>query len=88
MNIIPQGPRVLLKRDPSDGKTASGIHLANTEPKTQGTIIAIRKGLETDIKVGDRVLIPKGGGIPVKIDDLDESGLEVFPLENIFAILK
>ena len=70
---IPVANRVLVKLpvDTKD-KTVGGIHIpqASVEKSSEGTVLAT--GPQTkEIFVGDRVLLPKHGGVPVKLDGSD-----------------
>ncbi len=76
--IRPLGDRVLV--EPIDVKevTKGGIIIPDSakEKPIEGKVIAIGKKLDDDgkeiafdVKVGDKVLLPKYGGTEVKIDD-------------------
>lgn len=79
MKIRPLGARVLVKPvDASGEQTKGGIIIPDSakEKPQEGDVIAIGKKrdddgneIEFDVKVGDRVLMPKYGGTEVKIDD-------------------
>jgi len=80
MKIRPLGDRILVepKKD-GDEQKKGGIIIPDTakEKPMEGKVIAIGKGkiddtgkrIPIDVKVGDRVLMPKYGGSEVKIDD-------------------
>ena len=77
--IKPLGARVLVEpKDGSKEETKGGIIIPDSakEKPMEGTIIAIGvkrdddgKEIPFDVKVGDKVLLPKYGGTEVKIDD-------------------
>ena len=77
----PLHDRVLVKRLPSEEKTAGGIIIPDTakEKPQQGEIVAVGPGARDDsgkvnaldVKVGDKVLFGKWSGTEVKIDGQD-----------------
>ena len=78
MNIRPLGDRVLIEPIEEKEQTVGGIIIPDSakEKPMQGKVIAVGKKLDKDgkeiafdVKVGDRVLMPKYGGTEVKIDD-------------------
>lgn len=79
MNLKPLGDRVVLKPIEVEEKTKGGIVLPDTakEKPQQGKVIAVGSGrvldngtkVPLDVKVGDRVVYSKYGGVDVKIDD-------------------
>ena len=79
MNLKPLGDRVILKQDEAEVTTASGLFLASDakeKPQT-GTIIAVGEGkmdkdgklLPMPVKVGDKVIYGKFGGVDLKYDN-------------------
>ncbi|HEX3052615.1 MAG TPA: co-chaperone GroES [Aggregatilineaceae bacterium] len=72
MKIEPLGARVLVLPLEGEQQTPSGILLPETakEKPQQGTIEAVgdSEEMNTDLKVGDRVLFPKYTGTEVKFD--------------------
>ncbi len=78
-NLTPIGDRVVVKPEPEEQKTKSGIVLPDSakEKPQQGTEIAIGTGkildsgkkVPLDVKVGDNVIYSKYGGTEVKIDN-------------------
>ena len=78
-DIRPLGDRVVVKQEPSEEKTQSGILLPETakEKPQVGTIIAVGPGRVLDngqrvaleVTIGDRVIYSKYGGTEVKIDN-------------------
>lgn len=95
MNIQPLHDRVLVKRQESAHKTASGIVIpdAASEKPDQGEVMAVGPGkLSGDgkvrlpgIQVGDKVLFGKYAGQPVKVG-ADE--LLVMREEDIIGVLE
>lgn len=77
--LQPLGDRVVVKADPAEERTKSGIVLPETakEKPVEGTVIAVGSGWVTDngqkvppeVKVGDKVIYSKYGGTEVKIDN-------------------
>lgn len=69
--------RVMIKLDEPEESTTGGLILVNNIVDThdQGTVIAVGPGklsktgvvIEPEVKEGDRVIIPKGIGTPVKL---------------------
>jgi chaperonin GroES len=90
--LVPLADRVLVKRLEALTKTAGGILLpeSNISKANEGQIIAVGPGLKTKsgevipitVSVGDKVLLPEYGGIPVKVQG-DE--LFLFRNEEILA---
>ena len=81
MNIKVIGNRVVIKQLESEEKTASGILLPDTakEKPFEGEVIAVGPGKVLDngsyepmeVKVGDKVVFSKYGGIEVKLEGED-----------------
>lgn len=79
MKIQPLGDRVLVEPVKEDEVKKGGIIIPDSakEKPTQGKVIAIGTGKVDDegkkipfnVKVGDKVLMPKYGGTEVKIDN-------------------
>lgn len=79
MKIQPLGDRVLVEPVKEEEARKGGIIIPDTakEKPTNGKVIAIGTGKLDDngkkipfnVKVGDKVLMPKYGGTEVKIDD-------------------
>lgn len=78
MKIRPLGARVLVQPVEAAEENKGGIIIPDTakEKPQEGVVRAIgikrdddQKELAFDVKVGDRVLMPKYGGTEVKIDD-------------------
>jgi chaperonin GroES len=78
-NLTPIGDRVVVKPEPEEQKTKSGIVLPDTakEKPSEGTVVAVGSGrildngqkVPLEVKVGDKVIYSKYGGTEVKIDD-------------------
>jgi len=79
MKIKPLGDRVLVEAKKDDEMKKGGIIIPDTakEKPQEAKVIAVGPGKRDDdgkliplnVKVGDRVLMPKYGGTEVKIDD-------------------
>ena len=79
MKIKPLGDRVLVEPVKADEQVKGGIVIPDSakEKPQEGKVIAVGTGKLDDagkkiafnVKVGDRVLMPKYGGTEVKIDD-------------------
>ncbi|KAF9136795.1 10 kDa heat shock protein [Mortierella hygrophila] len=77
--IVPMMDRVLVQRIKPQQKTASGIFIPEKaqEALNEGHVIAVGKGLVTqegkvissELKEGDKVLLPPYGGSIVKVDN-------------------
>ncbi|MGQ0674630.1 MAG: co-chaperone GroES [Rhodospirillales bacterium] len=78
MRFKPLHDRVVVKRVPSDQKTAGGIIIPDTaqEKPMEGEVISVGPGARgedgklhpLDVKSGDRVLFGKWSGTEVKLD--------------------
>jgi chaperonin GroES len=94
MKIQPLGDRVLVEPLKEDEVTKGGIIIPDTakEKPTQGKVIAIGTGKLDDagkkiafnVKVGDRVLMPKYGGTEVKLDGKE---YQIVREEDILGVL-
>lgn len=78
MKIRPLGARILVEPIEAKEESKGGIIIPDTakEKPMEGKVVAVgkkldddRKEIPFDVKVGDRVLMPKYGGTEVKIDD-------------------
>ncbi len=77
--LTPLGDRVMVKQDPGEEKTRSGIVLPDSakEKPQEGTVVAVGMGrildngqkVPLEVKVGDKIIYSKYGGTEVKIDD-------------------
>ena len=91
MAYKPLGARIVVKRAPEITKTAGGVLMPGVLQESLHTgpvkaeVTAIGPDV-LDIKVGDTVLMPKGGGTPVS----DEGGEEVIVIleEEIFGVFE
>ena len=78
-NLTPIGDRVVVKPEPEEVKTRSGIVLPDSakEKPQEGTVIAVGAGRVLDngqkvapeVKVGDKIIYSKYGGTEVKIEN-------------------
>ena len=78
-NLTPIGDRVVVKAEPEEMKTRSGIVLPDSakEKPQEGTVVAVGSGRVLDngqrvpleVKVGDKIIYSKYGGTEVKIDE-------------------
>lgn len=82
VNLTPLGDRIVVKPDPEEVKTKSGIVLPDSakEKPQEGTVVAVGAGkvseytgkrIALDVKVGDKVIYSKYGGTEIKINDED-----------------
>ena len=95
MSLKPLGDRVLIKPEPAEQKTATGLYIAsNAQEKPQrGEVVAVGEGklndngerLPMDVKPGDKVIYGKFGGNEVKIDGEDYLLMRV---DDIYAIVE
>lgn len=78
IKIRPLGERVLIEPAEVKEQLKGGIYIPDTakEKPMEGIVIAVGtkrdkdgKEIAFDVKVGDRVLLPKYGGTEVKIED-------------------
>ena len=77
--LTPLGDRVVVKPEPAEEKTKSGIVLPDTakEKPQEGTIVAVGTGrildngqrVPLEVKVGDRIIYSKYGGTEVKLNN-------------------
>lgn len=78
-NLTPLGDRVIVKPDPEEQKTKSGIVLPDSakEKPQEGTIVAVGSGrvLESgkkvppEVKIGDKIIYSKYGGTELKVNN-------------------
>jgi chaperonin GroES len=78
-NLKPIGDRVVVKPEPEEIKTKSGIVLPDSakEKPSEGTVVAVGSGRVLDngqkvpleVKIGDKIIYSKYGGTEVKIDN-------------------
>ncbi len=78
-NLKPIGDRVVVKPEPEEQTTKSGIVLPDTakEKPQEGTVVAVGTGRVLDngqrvpleVKVGDKIIYSKYGGTEVKIEN-------------------
>ena len=77
--LQPLADRVLVKPMEKEEKTKSGIYLPDTakEKPQEGEVVAVGPGridetgkrIPMDLKVGDRVIYAKYGGMEIKVDE-------------------
>jgi len=77
--LTPIGDRVVVKPEPEEQKTKSGIVLPDTakEKPQEGTVVSVGTGrildngqkVPLEVKVGDKIIYSKYGGTEVKIDE-------------------
>jgi len=70
MNIQPLGSRVVVKPEEEAAQQINGIYIpdsAQEKPQT-GEVVAIGTSDDITVKVGDTVMMPKYGGMEVKIE--------------------
>jgi chaperonin GroES len=77
--LKPIGDKIVVKAEPGEDKTKSGIVLPDTakEKPQVGTVIAVGTGRVLDsgdrvpleVKIGDKVIFAKYGGTEIKIDN-------------------
>lgn len=91
--ITPIGNKVVVKPTEQETTTASGIVLAGTQERpVTGEVIAVGAGtvnvvgayVPMTVKVGDKVLMSKYTGIPVKYDN---QNLLIFKEEELLGIV-
>lgn len=78
-NLKPIGDRVVVKPEPEEQTTKSGIVLPDTakERPQEGTVVAVGTGrildngqrVPLEVKVGDKIIYSKYGGTEVKIEN-------------------
>jgi len=77
--LTPIGDRVVVKPEPEEQKTKSGIVLPDTakEKPSEGAVVAVGSGrildngqkVPLEVKIGDKIIYSKYGGTEVKIDE-------------------
>jgi chaperonin GroES len=79
-SIQPLGDRVVVKAQPAEDKTASGLFIPDTakEKPQRGEVVSVGPGrfengtkIDMTVKAGDVVLYGKYSGTEVNIDDQD-----------------
>jgi chaperonin GroES len=76
LSVKPLQDRVIIKADPAEEKTKSGIIIPDTakEKPQRGTVLAVGPGKKdepTTVKVGDKVLYGKYAGTELNVDGED-----------------
>ncbi|MFO7536147.1 MAG: co-chaperone GroES [Kiritimatiellia bacterium] len=95
MKVKPLGDRVLVQPKKDAEMSKGGIIIPDTakEKPQEGKVIAVGTGkrdedgklLPFNVKVGDKVLMPKYGGTEIKLDDVEYS---IIREEDILGILE
>jgi chaperonin GroES len=85
--LIPLADRVLIRRVMPQVKTAGGIIIpeSSMSKNNEGEVLAVGPGATTKsgetipvtVSIGDKVLLPEYGGLPIKLD-----GEEIFLFRN------
>jgi chaperonin GroES len=79
-SIQPLGDRVVVKPQPAEEKTASGLFIPDTakEKPQKGTVVAVGPGrvengtkIDMTVKAGDTVLYGKYSGTEIELDSED-----------------
>ncbi|MBU0671920.1 MAG: co-chaperone GroES [Candidatus Margulisbacteria bacterium] len=78
-NLTPIGDRAVVKPDPEELKTKSGIVLPDSakEKPSEGKVVAVGSGrildngqkVPLEVKIGDNIIYSKYGGTEVKIEN-------------------
>lgn len=95
MKVKPLGDRVLVQPKKDSETSKGGIIIPDTakEKPQEGKVIAIGTGkrdesgklMPFNVKVGDKVLMPKYGGTEIKLDDVEYS---IIREEDILGVLE
>ncbi|MCH8122812.1 MAG: co-chaperone GroES [Bacteroidetes bacterium] len=94
VSITPLGDRVVVKAEPAEEKTASGLFIPDTakEKPQRGKIISVGPGkvedgtkIDMTVKKGDLVLYGKYSGTEITIDEED---LLIMRESDILGIIK
>ncbi len=91
--LTPLADKVVIKPEPLEEKTRSGIVLPDTakEKPSEGTVVAVGSGRTLDngqrvaveVKIGDKIIYSKYGGTEVKLEGED---LIILQERDILAI--
>ena len=86
--VQPLGGRVLVRIEPEESVTRSGLYVPDTakEKPQRGIVVAV--GDDTDaikVEVGDRVLFPKYTGTEIRMHDADHLIIES---ADLLAVLR
>ena len=92
--VRPLGDKILVKRALSETNTKSGLFLPESakEKPQHASVIAVGDGKLLDsgnrapfqVKVGDKILLSKGGGTEIKLDDEE---LLIVSEDDILAVI-
>lgn len=93
LSFRPLHERVVVKLDTVEAKTASGLYIPEEaqDIANTATVVAIGNLVNTegeDLNVGDKVLIQKMAGIPVKIEGEDYQLLMKHDIIVVFTSYK
>ena len=89
MNVKPLSDRVLIRPNPAEEKTASGLIIPDTakEKPLAGKVVAVGPGtadVKMEVAVGDEVLYGKYAGTEVNIEG---TSYLIMPQKDILAII-
>ena len=89
MNVKPLSDRVLVKPNPAEEMTASGLIIPDTakEKPLAGKVVAVGPGtaeIKMEVAVGDEVLYGKYAGTEVNIEG---TSYLIMPQKDILAII-
>ena len=94
MKLRPLNDRILIKRIPSEEKTAGGLFIPDNakEKPQEGEVVAVGPGriddngnrVPLDVAVGDKVIYSKYGGTEVKLNGED---LLVLSARDVLAVV-
>jgi len=95
LKLTPLGDRVVVKPEPGEEKTRSGIVLPDTakEKPQEGTVVAVGMGrildngqkIPVEVKIGDKIIYSKYGRSVAEIK-IDEEEFIILQEEDILAI--
>lgn len=90
MKIKPLADRVLVKNEPAESKTASGIIIPEAaQEKTQtAKVVAVGPGTDEDkitVKAGDKIMYDKYAGTQIKINKEDHL---ILKMSDIIAVIE
>ena len=85
--LTPMGDRVVIKPEPEESKTKSGIVIPDSakEKPQEGTVIAIGDDKKIKVKAGQKVIYSKYSGNEIKVADKEYL---LVKNEDILAIVR